>query len=361
MRRRAFAAARTLLALVALLAAPGLAAAQGELTEQQRKSAAEWLDNVHAEAGIETTLPGDLRAGSRAIAAGAVHSGDLVTFRGAAEIAGTVQGDVIALGGDVVVLDGARIEGSAVSVGGRVRLEGGAVDGEIVETALRSIERGTFGARTSPVLIALGWAGVMLLIGLVALLLARRNLERVAEAVRERFARSLLWGVVAQLGFFPAILIIIVALAITVIGILVIPIALVVFLTAFAGAMALGFIAVAYATGDRMPVKGGGTPMPLALAAGLALYIGSWVLAALLAEVAVVGVLLRAIVGLLTWIAMTAGLGATILTRGGTRDLAPAGEPVPDLPDDSWQTPTPVGGVVAARRPTPAPTPRVDR
>jgi len=55
-----------------------------------------------------------------------------------------------------------------------------------------------------------------------------------------------------------------------------------------------------------------------------------------------------------SWVAVTLGLGATLLSRAGTKRLdarqrAGARRPAPE--DLAWQTPTPVTGVAAARRP----------
>jgi hypothetical protein len=307
------------------------------------------------------SLPGadSLRAGDVIIAAGDSVSGDLVTLRGDLRVAGSVDGDVVALGGNVIVEPGARINGSVIAAGGTVQVDGGQVNGEIVETVLQA-RASPAPVRRSPIALALGWALVLAAIGLVVLLLARRNLERVAEAVRARFGRSLVFGLVGQLAFFPALLTIIVVLAITIIGLLVIPIALVAFLTAVAGATTLGFLAVAYASGDTLASRLRGarsSPVALSLFVGLAVYVAAWILAAALANVAMAGALVRALVGLMTWVALTLGLGATILTRGGTRDAVPRPDvdgPV-TMPADMWQTPTPVSGVTAARRPTPAP------
>jgi hypothetical protein len=49
---------------------------------------------------------------------------------------------------------------------------------------------------------------------------------------------------------------------------------------------------------------------------------------------------------------MTLGLGAAILSRAGTHRRVAAGTRPVELA--SWQTPTPLTGVVAARRPTAA-------
>ncbi|HUF31349.1 MAG TPA: polymer-forming cytoskeletal protein, partial [Gemmatimonadaceae bacterium] len=337
------------------IAAPS-AGAQRSAGGGDRDSVSTWLRNAEREGGV--SLPGAdaLRSGDVTVAAGESVQGDLVTLRGDLRVAGTVDGDVVALGGNVTVQPGARISGSVIAAGGTVQLEGGEVGGEIVETVLQARESPT--VHRSAIALALGWALVLATIGLVVLLLARRNLERVADAVRVRFGRSLLFGLVGQLAFFPALLTIIVVLAITIVGLLVIPIALVAFLTAVAGAITLGFLAVAFASGDTLASRMRGSrssPVALSLFIGLAVYVAAWVLAAALANVAVAGALLRAVVGLMTWVALTTGLGATILTRGGTRDAIPQDDGPIIMPDDMWQTPTPVSGVTAARRPTPAP------
>lgn len=314
-----------------------------------------WLRSAERESGIELPEANEVRTGDQIVGSGERVAGDLVTVGGDITVSGEVDGDVVALDGSVIVQPGAIIRGSAVSAGGEVRLDGGTVDGEIVETVLRSTEVGA-PVRRSPVRLALGWAIVLAVTGVVALLLARRNLERVADAVRIRFGRALVVGVVGQLAFFPALLAIIVVLAITIIGLLVIPIALVAFLTAVAGAAALGFLAVAYASGDTIARRrGGSAPTGVALFLGLGVYVAGWVLAAALTNVLIVGPLLRAVVGLVTWVALSVGFGATLITRGGSRDVVAEAEPPSATPDDAWQTPTPVSGVAAARRPTPAP------
>ena len=67
----------------------------------------------------------------------------------------------------------------------------------------------------------------------------------------------------------------------------------------------------------------------------------------------VVEMVLRVIAVAITWVAATAGLGAAVLSRGGTRRATETFAAVPAVNDLPWQTPTPVTGVVAARRPTP--------
>jgi hypothetical protein len=348
------------LALALVLLPPALtstASAQRSNRSSAADSVGAWIRNAEREAGIDLPAASDVRSGDQIIVAGEALGGDLVTVRGNIRVAGAVDGDVVALGGDVVVEPGARVTGSVVAAGGAVRIEGGLVEGEVVETVLLAAEAAP-PVRRSPIGLALGWASVLAAIGVVALILARRNLERVAEAVRVRFGRSLLFGLVGQLAFFPALLAIVVVLAITIIGLLVIPIALVAFLTAVAGAATLGFLAVAFASGQSLAARLRGSrtaPAALALLVGLGVYVLAWIAAAALTEVPVAGAALRALVGLVTWVALTVGFGATILTRGGSRDAVPEPDEPAVMPDDMWQTPTPVSGVTAARRPTPAP------
>jgi hypothetical protein len=114
---------------------------------------------------------------------------------------------------------------------------------------------------------------------------------------------------------------------------------------------------VAYASGesiDHVIRKGRAIPL-ISLLLGIALYFGTWLLAGSLEWAGIVGSAIRTVILLATWVALSAGFGATIMTRGGSRDLtSDLVERLPP-PDDTWQTPTPVGGVTAARRPTPVP------
>jgi hypothetical protein len=90
-----------------------------------------------------------------------------------------------------------------------------------------------------------------------------------------------------------------------------------------------------------------------ALLTGIVLYVGLWLLAALFVSNPLVGSVLRAVALAGSWVALTLGLGATLISRAGTRREGESRRAQPTAPasDMSWQTPTPVTGVVAARRP----------
>jgi hypothetical protein len=145
-----------------------------------------------------------------------------------------------------------------------------------------------------------------------------------------------------------------------VVGILLIPFAIVAYAVALAGVLTLGFLAVARFTGaaitggsrapEGRPVRGASLR---ALLVGLVLYLGLWIAAAAFAWSPLVGSLLRAAAVAVTWVAITLGLGALVASRVALRRVQSAevgGSADPMI----WQTPTPVTGVAAARRPVSA-------
>jgi hypothetical protein len=309
-----------------------------------------------------------VREGNQSVAAGENVSGSIAAWHGTLDVAGHVDGNAVAVGGDVVIHPGAVIGGDALAVGGKVRNEGGTVAGE-----MRSISALTVGpipvtpprtaaqtARRS-VSLAVGWYLVLAVIGLAVVLFARGNLETISDRIRSDFTRSFLYGLAGQVLLVPAFVAMIVALAITIIGLVLIPFAIVGFFLALAGALALGFIAISFVIGDaamrwRGAAVGGGRAQLLQfLLIGLSIYLVLWVVAGAVGGFGALGGLVRFIVAVLTWVALTAGFGATLASRGGTRSpTLPAFEELEPADDLSWQTPTPVSGVAAARRPTAA-------
>ena len=84
--------------------------------------------------------------------------------------------------------------------------------------------------------------------------------------------------------------------------------------------------------------------------AGLFFFFGLWLVAALLSWVPLLGSLLHALAFVVTWAAATVGLGAAVITRGGSRPATAAVAAVPEGSELGWQTPTPISGIAAARR-----------
>lgn len=308
-----------------------------------------------------------LTIGGRVIQQGTSVEGPVVVAGGDLNVRGTINGSAIAIAGDVVVHEGGRVTGDAIAAFGSVRLDGGSIEGTMRSmtgtwgASLRSTMQGD-GAdrqRSSPIMLAVGWFGIMLLIGLGVLVFASSYLDGVVDVLEESFWRSFLVGIAGELGVLPVLVLLCVGLAITIIGALLIPFAVVAVVLAIAGLATLGFIAVARLTGDglasrsakRLTARGGALR---AVMVGLTIYMGLWLVASALGHAPVAGTVLRMVALTVTYVAVTAGFGAALLSRGGTRrDAAVAQAPAPAMDAASWQTPTPVTGVVAARRPVP--------
>jgi hypothetical protein len=85
-----------------------------------------------------------------------------------------------------------------------------------------------------------------------------------------------------------------------------------------------------------------------------------WLGAALLVEVAWAGALVRLLAVAFTWVACTTGFGAALMARGGMHRVH-VRMATSEVESAGWQTPTPISGVMAVRRPPvnpPAGTPR---
>jgi hypothetical protein len=157
----------------------------------------------------------------------------------------------------------------------------------------------------------------------------------------------------------PVLALLLLALTLTLLGILLIPFAIVAYVLAAAGLVTLGYLAVARIAGStirRVTLTGERDRRASALKAvliGLVIVVGPWFVAALLAWSPTASLVAHTVAFAVTWVACTAGLGGALISRGGVRRLAaPAARKA--MAAASWQTPTPVAGVAAARRPTPA-------
>ncbi|MBL8996985.1 MAG: hypothetical protein KJZ74_00205 [Gemmatimonadales bacterium] len=307
--------------------------------------------------GIE--MNGRFVRGNSSVAAGDTLRGPLVVMSGTAEVFGVVAGNVYALWGDVVIHDGADVYGSANAYRGRVILDGGRVRGSLSATPTDAAALAPAPApmtRARALQLSAGWTAMSVIIGLLVLVLLSSNLEATARTLEQEFGRSFFAGVLGQLGFLPLLLFICVALAVTVVGILLIPFALVAAPIALAGFVTLGWLALALVSGRailRAQSAGSSRADALrALTAGVVLLMLPWVIVSLITGTGTVAALAKLVAIAITWVAATAGLGAAVLSKAGTRQKRAPGASAPKL--QGWQTPTPVAGVAAARRPIPA-------
>ena len=353
-------------------------AQQSESSPQQQVSLEQALARPGGElAGLAVPEASAFTRGDRTIAAGTTVKGPIAVV-GTLRIAGTVDGDVFSFNGDVVVAESGRVTGSAIAISGRVLAEGGAIDGDI-----RSLN-GVLGAVVvaGPVVstrdqisLTAGWTVVALLIGIGVLVFGGRTLDSVAETVDRQFGKSFLIGIAATLGIVPALALLVLGLTLTILGILLVPFAIVAYALAVIGLVALGFLAAARAAGGsfaRSEYSGARGASLRALVYGLAMFVGLWMIAAVLTPFDGIAAVARTIAFAITWAAATVGLGASIISRAGTRLLADQTDPQLELahaaarraleeaapspaapPPPEWQTPTPVSGVVAARRSVP--------
>jgi hypothetical protein len=302
------------------------------------------------------------KLGDQEIATGATSAGVSVA-RGNLVVKGRITGNVLVLHGDIVVLPGGVIAGNAVAVDGRVRPSGGVIEGDV--RAIRGLTGNLLAAIAGraaeerqpdtirSLKMSLGWFAVLFVIGIGVLLFAEKNLDGVVLALEQDFSRSFWVGLLSQLGALPALLLVVVALCITLIGILLVPFAIVAFIIGLAGLLTLGFLAVSRFTG-RAFFKSDAPSRAVSLKslfAGLLVYVGLWVIAAAFVTSPLAGSLLRTFALAGSWVAITFGLGATIITRAGTRRKTDPKAGARPADQYSWQTPTPVTGVVAARRP----------
>ena len=299
-------------------------------------------DTAEADEAEESDLDVDIDAsedqvrvgGSIHVKPGETVDGDVVAVGGSARVDGHVTGDVVAVGGSIDLGPNAVVDGDAVAVGGRInRAPGATIGGEISEVAFgvpnMRWRQGDFEAPVpwggiSGVIGTVMWIVVLSLLTCLALLLARRPIARMEYRARTSPWKAAAVGLAGQILFFPAMFLIVVVLAISIIGIpllLVIPFAL---LALMIGVL-LGFTAVAKTVGHGAESRFGWSHAN----AYLSLIVGVGLIMAVSFFGSVLGMaggplgIFSVIVGILgfviQYIAWTIGFGVLLLTRFGTR------------------------------------------
>ncbi len=165
------------------------------------------------------------------------------------------------------------------------------------------------------------------MIGFGTVFFARRYLEVVADTASESFGRSLVVGLLGQLLLLPTLAMLIVGLIFTIVGILLLPFAILAFVIAACVAALGGYLAVAHAIGEtvsrRRMANGAFVRSPNAygyLFTGLVGLLGPWAAVALFGWAGPVVYVLSAAAFVATWLAATVGFGAVLLSRAGLRD-----------------------------------------
>jgi hypothetical protein len=285
------------------------------------------------EAELERVVRnGTVRRGAFTLPKDDSLAGHLLVVRGDANVHGRLLGNLVTLDGDISVHPGGSVSGEILAlngevhsaggnIGGTVRAFGTPLAGEVAAAPKRSrlertLERlaGTIGVFLT--LLALG-------AGLVAA--ARSRLEVVADTSSRSLARSAIVGFVGQILLLPTFGILVVGLIVSIVGILLLPFAVTGYLLLAGIGYIGGYLAVAHAIGGaftRRRLTAGAVLRPNSyrgMATGLGALAAPWLVWALFGWVPVVGALLWLAAFLVTWLAVTVGFGAMLLSRGGSR------------------------------------------
>ncbi|MQA89862.1 MAG: hypothetical protein GEU90_06460 [Gemmatimonas sp.] len=328
---------------------------------------------------------GRVVTGDRTIEEGEVVD-EIVVVRGDLRIRGEVRGDAVVIDGDLILEEGALVGGDVAVTGGELVNQGGRVRGEMrsiegndldiageVDRALSEADIAVGEARsalppTPPTAprpprvreegsgfgpVRRGFAGIvstvamgLVLAGIGATLVfyGRPYLETVSDTVRISGIRSGATGLAASFLAFPAFVVLLVALAVSIIGIPFLLIAIPLYpLALFAGAV-FGLLGVAHAIGERTAEQSrDGLDFRYRnsyayLFTGLGMMLTPLLAAHLISMtgfLGFIGTLLQIATWLAIWVASTVGIGAVILSRAGTRRTfaSTPTEPVLDTDD----------------------------
>lgn len=300
-------------------------------------------NDLTIEAGEVTSdavvFGGDVRVEGKVI-------GDVATIGGSAWVDGEITGDLAVVGGTARLRSNALVRGDVVAVGGQLEIDDDAdVRGEIVEVPFGpqlSIDWPEVG-NMNPFRHAGRWYdfsparhvfdfiweifGLILLaiLACLALLFARRPVERVSERVAAEPFKAGLVGLATMILFWPLVLLVVIILTISIIGIpllLLVPFAiLAALIVAF-----VGYVGVAHRLGHFARRRFGwriDNPYAVLLVGLGLIQVWSFVGEALDIGVgpikffAVMFLSFGFLVGFLAWLV---GIGGAVLTRFGTRD-----------------------------------------
>ncbi len=273
--------------------------------------------------GGQLTGRAEVGRGHQVIAANTTV-GSTVAVGGNLDVYGTINGNAAAIRGDVIVHRGGHVTGKAVAVMGTVRNDGGTIGGPVKQYARSDIQayasRHTYAVRHNPlrsVSLTAGWLILVMVVGFGVISLAGDKVEIVVNTVRDGVGKSVGSGLLGYLAILPGAVGVVILLAVTLVGILLIPLGLVAYMLLLAGIAMFGFIAVLLLTGAA--ITGGksrdDTPrgaMLRAFATGALAYLGLWIIAAAFSWMPLVGALIRSLAAGASFIAVTAGFGAVL-------------------------------------------------
>lgn len=317
---------------------------------------------------LRLTVPGGTaRRGNYSIGSGESLTGHLLVVDGNADVYGTLRGNLVTVGGDVIVQRGSVISGDILSLGGEVRDLGGEIGGEVrvLTSATVLPERGRTQETLGPVQSAFrrvaGVLGVFLtlsVLGFGLVIFGRQNLEVVSDTVSHSFGRAFMAGLLGQVLLLPTFGMLVVGLVLSVAGILLLPFAVALFAMLVVVGVVGGYLAVAHALGEtyirRRMAQGVviGSPNSYRyLLVGLLALASLWGAWALFGWVPVAGSIMWGAAFFVSWLLGTAGFGAALLSRAGIKENFSGRLFPPEAMTDEYLWATPQFGVPAGRRP----------
>lgn len=254
--------------------------------------------------GLENRYPSVVKIGENVIVLRGATVKTAVSVGGDVTVLGKVLEDAVAIGGSVDLKDTALVGGNVVSIGGEIMTAPGAiVQGETTNIALAGfnpmvsfVVKGGL-IKTLAIISMLSFIGFLVLV-VILVAIFTPQLGLVSATVEKQLVKSLLIGILVGIIFLP----IIVILAISVVGIILIPVWMV--LVGTAGLF--GYVGAGHYIGKRT------------------LYVLRLKGKSMLTET-LVGVILLAVVGLIPFLGfivkalvVCTGLGAVALSKFGT-------------------------------------------
>lgn len=348
-----------------------LDSARAEMT-RELASIEEEMERELAEAQHESAQAGQpgvsVRTGDQVIPRGEVVEGDLVVHDGDLRIEGEVRGNVVVTGGNLNIAKDAAVLGDAKVIGGSLNNDGGRVMGEMLTISGDGPRRpraaappsrpehprhaGAVRSRDSwftPIgrgivdifqTLALGL--VLAGVGAVLVFYGLPKLRVVSQTLRDSTGRAAAAGVAATFLILPIFILGVVALAISIVGIPLLVVAVPLYPLLVVAAFGFGLIAAAHAVGEKTVEQR--TELGFRhrnaysyVVIGTGILVAPLLLAALVQMVGFLdwlSVLLKVVSFIALWAVATVGMGAVILSRGGTERAFPPPEFDPVLDDD---------------------------
>ena len=195
--------------------------------------------------GLENNKQGLVKVGESVTVPDGAEIQSALSVGGSVTVYGQVEESVVAVGGSVYLKDSANVGGDVVSVGGKVMREPGAiVKGNITEVSMPGIAPAVSFMTNGGAIKGMAIFGLLSFIGfavlaIIIVALFTPQLGRVSALVEENLTRSFLIGLLIAVLFVPFAIV----LAISLVGIILIPVwVLVVVTAAFFGYFALGHV-----------------------------------------------------------------------------------------------------------------------